>query len=406
MPSNRKKNKDDRLFVRDGRRTYRKNYSLAEVRYGAGILLVLALVFSWVTWKGAHPDPELFAANIELLNPGSAPADRGPLPADLAPDGWTEGAVSQYDTTNLYVKINGREDYYRAFGFERLYFLSLTSDDDAALAVDVELFDLGTAANALGAYAGERPPDVIPDLTESGMAHTARNALFLTRGQYYIRAIGSDETPGIINLLAKLRPRFEDEMEGEQLPWGYALFTGALGIDPGDIDYMTESAFSFGFAYDVYAATLEDGESQLFVTPAEDETAAREQADQFTEGFLGYGREAERSDGVIWVRDRYINTLATGTSAGPWVIGVRGATDMGIAREGLARLREAIATLSIETHALAYAAKEAAAPIEDYEESGESFGNAESYGEAEGSFGEGESDADAGTEGEGGVREY
>ncbi len=369
---------------------------MTEVRFGAGLLLLLALLFSWVVWMGAHGDPELFAANLDLLKGGSAPADRGPLPEDLAPEGWSEGAVAQYDTTNLYVKINGREDYYRAFGFERLYFVSFTNEADAALTVDIELFDLGRAANALGAYAGERPPDIEPELTESGMAHTSRNALFLTAGRHYIRAIGSDETPEIIDILAALRPRLEKEIEGEALPWGYSVFAGALGISPSNIDYMTESAFSFGFAYNVYAATLEDGDTQLYITPAADEMAAGELAQQFTEGFLGYGLEAERSEGVIWVRDRYINTLAAGTSVGAWVIGVRGAVEMDAAREGLERLREAVGALAGGTHEIAYLAKDPATPSEGYEEGGEGSGDEEGYG------GEGESYAEGDDFGEGG----
>ena len=52
------------------------------------------------------------------------------------------------------------------------------------------------------------------ELQELYRSHTARNALFLTRGRHYIRAIGSDETPVVTDLLAQLLPRFEASMEG------------------------------------------------------------------------------------------------------------------------------------------------------------------------------------------------
>ena len=65
---------EDRLFVRGGRRHYRREYSLTEVRIGLVVLLLLALLITWIAWRGAHPDPELFRTDTELLGGGSAPA--------------------------------------------------------------------------------------------------------------------------------------------------------------------------------------------------------------------------------------------------------------------------------------------------------------------------------------------
>lgn len=190
MRTDRQPRKQDQLFVRDGRRSYRRRYSLAEVRWGLGILAALGLVAAWVAWKGAHPDPALFEAAPELPRTGALAADRGPLPARLAAAGWHEGPLSRFDARNLYVKIDGREDYYKSFGFEQLYFVSLILDEDPTAVVDVEFFDLGQAPNALGAYAGERPPEIKPAVGDRGMSHLARNALFMTRGRYYIGPSG------------------------------------------------------------------------------------------------------------------------------------------------------------------------------------------------------------------------
>jgi hypothetical protein len=130
------------------------------VLWGGVVLASLAGIGTWVAWRGAHPDPALFASGLEHLTVKTPPSsDRTPFPPDLAVPGWQEGPVAHYDSTNLYVKIDGREDYYKSFGFKALHCVSLSSGGDSALTVDVELFDLGTAANALGAYAGERPPE-------------------------------------------------------------------------------------------------------------------------------------------------------------------------------------------------------------------------------------------------------
>ena len=45
---------DDRLFARDGFKHFRRTYSLAEVRWGLGVGVVLLVITGWVWWKGKH----------------------------------------------------------------------------------------------------------------------------------------------------------------------------------------------------------------------------------------------------------------------------------------------------------------------------------------------------------------
>ena len=331
------RNKTDRIFVQDGRRHYRRRFSASETRAGAIILLILAGVVAWVAWKGAHPDPTLFMLDIDLAQPGAAVvADRGPVPTGLALALWSEGEVSRFDPDNLYVKINGREGFYKSVGFEMLSFVSIVSDDDAQTVVDIELYDLGSPANALGAYSAERSPGAKPEANEFGLGHIDRNALYLTRGRYYLRAIGSDESPEVSAQLTQLQSRFELELPGEPLPWGFTLFVARMGMDPGSVAYAPENAFSFGFARDVYSATLAD-EAELFVTPAASDEAASDLAAQFKNGFRQYGED----DGDF-VKDRYLGTFASATPAGAWVVGIRGATDRGAASVAMEALSDIV----------------------------------------------------------------
>jgi hypothetical protein len=350
--------RDDRVFVRDGRRSYRRRYSRAEFRWGLGVLGALLAIAVWVAWRGAHPDPRRFGAGTADLAapPQAVPAGataspsagagspRGPLPAGLAGTGWHEGAVAAFDTTNLYVKIDGREDYYKSFGFRALWCVTLAADAAPATLVDVELFDLRSAANALGAYAGERAPGSVSHADSSGLWHVARNALFMTRGHFYLRAIGADESPAVLAELAHLQ-RVGAVLPGEPLPWAYALFLGEMGIDPGRISYTAENAFSFGFAREVYAAQPDSSDLQLFVQVAPDAARARALAARFTAGFLDYGAPAGEAAGVQWVRDRYLEQIAGVAPHGAWVLGVRSAPDVARAARALESLQRAIAAL-------------------------------------------------------------
>lgn len=333
-PANKKA---DRIFVQNGRRVYRRRFSSTESRAGMLILAGLAAVVIWIAWKGAHPDPSLFMLETDLSQSGTlAPADRGPLPAQLAAIGWRESPPTQFDADNLYEKINGREGYYKSHGFEQLYCLTIVSDASAQSTIDIELYDLGTAANALGAYSGEKSPDTKADASDAGLMHIDRNALYLTRGKYYLRAIGSEESPAMKEHLNHIAQRFTADVPGEAFPWGYRLFIGEMGMEPGQISFAAEGAFSFGFATNVYMARLDDG-ADLFVTPSTSESEASDLAERFHEGFLQHSTE----EGTL-LKDRYLDTYAGVRGAGSWVVGVYRAPDAKSAINALQELTEVV----------------------------------------------------------------
>ncbi len=365
------KTPEERILVRDGRRHHRPRYSRTEFRIGLVALAVLGGIVAWVAWRGAHPDPALFTtpvveggSDIQVLDSrpapegtsapraagaetAAAPGDRGPLPAALALPGWTEGGVSSFGPENLYEKIDGREDYYKSFGFRRLWFVSLQHDALAERVVDVEAFDLAEPANALGAFAGERPEGSTMELADDGAVVLFRNALYVARGPMYVRAIGSDESDELRALLAHLRTTLEGALPGAPLPWAWALFVGELGVEPGAVSYTAENAFSFGFASDVWSARRAD-ETELFVVAAADEAAAGDLARKFGDGFTEYGDAAGTSHGVSWASDRYLKTVSGAKATGRWTIGVYGAPDLATAAAELDRLEAAVRDLPLE----------------------------------------------------------
>lgn len=333
---------EDRLFIQKGRKHYRPRYSTTEAKLGALVILGLVGVGAWVAYKGQHPDPTLTAAPPALNRRSAKDADRGPLPTDLAPTGWQEGGVAVFDETNLYEKIDGREGYYKSFGFQRLWFLALTQGDGRSL--DLELYDLGVAANALGACAGELPEKSQPKSNGGGLLLIDRNALYLTRGKLYLRAIGSDESQEVQAALQTVAERFVARVAGEPLPWSYGLFLG-LGIGPGQVSYQPQDAFSFSFAKDVHVGLAPDGETELFLSPQKDEAAARTLVDSYRAGFLEYGEKVSTPGGAGWIQDRYLSRFSTAATAGRFLIGVKGAADVKSGQGWLEQLMKAVATL-------------------------------------------------------------
>jgi len=333
---------EQRVFVR-ARKHFRPRYSVNEARLGGLILLALALVGAWIAWRGAHADPSLTAAGPGLPRRTAEKVDRGPMPAELALPGWSEEKLAAFGPSDLYVKIDGREGYYKALGFERLHCATLVGPGGAPT-VDLELYDLGRAGNALGAASGELPQGAQPSFQDGSLALVDKNALFLTRGRFYLRAVGSDEGPAVRAALARVKERFLASLPAERMPWPYALF-GGLGVAPAKVSYLAENAFSFGFASNVHVGLLPDGDTELFVAPAADGTRARALAARFEKEFAEYGEPLGRRAGVSWFKDRYLSRASAAGAQGRLVFGVHGAADEKVGAALLERLGAAVRAL-------------------------------------------------------------
>jgi hypothetical protein len=342
------------------------------VRWGVASGAALVAIASWVAWRGGRPDPALLADPTKLGEPtkvtvvegagvASAPApapaavDRGPLPAQLSGGGFREEKLASFDAENLYVKINGRADYFKAFGFKRLHSALLVSEKDPAVTIDIEMYDLGGAANALGAYGGERGAGIKPEMDGAGLHHFDRNALYVARGPYYVRLIGSDESAVVKERLTALLPVFRDGIKGEPLPWSYALFIGGMGLDPGAVSYFAEGAFSFGFATDVWAARPggKDSDLELFVSVHGGAPDAKKRAAQLGKGFLEMGEPGGKAGAISLAKDRYLSTFSGAAQVDRWVVGVRGAASAAEAGTQLEKLRGALAALPDDVQASA-----------------------------------------------------
>lgn len=352
---------DDRIFNPHGRRHYRRSYSTREVQVGCVVLLGLAAVAGWVFARGQHPDPDLFALGAGLTpQPARDRPDRSPLPPELAltAQGYREGRVSRFGSDNLFEKIDGRADFFKARGFQALTCVTLQHADPNR-SIDVELYDMGDAQNALGTYAAERDPGVTPLRVSGAQYHLEPNALFMARGRFYVRAVAAATDPPVSEQLDKLIERFNASLEGAARPWSELLFVDRLGLPAAGVGFMTDNAFSFGFARGVHTATLQDGETQLFVMPASSPAEAAKLADQFVGGFASYGDR----DGNI-VTDRYLKRVAAVTSQGAFAVGVVSAADKPAATSWLAQLIGALSELpqDVQAQALATSAQAASIP--------------------------------------------
>ena len=345
----------ERVFNAFRSKVYRPFYSIKEFHAGLVILALLAAVAGWVAWRGAHPDPTLFLTQDKLLSSKgakirvyeqplqrldeAAPASMTgntaagnplePFPAEIVSDDWkASGPVQVFDETNLYIKIDGRESFYKTFGFKKLYFLSLQSAATSGLTIDIELFDLGSSENSLGAFSAELSnPNASVKMGSGCLSYVTANGGFLAQERYYARILGSDDNQVIRNKIQSIRDLMMSRFPAGKLPWTFALFVGEVGAAPGGIRYQKENAFSFGFASDVYSAVVPGSkETEVFIVRKASTGDATALAKQFAEGFAGYGSKLKTPAGhpeAALVNNEFINTVEGVETFQNYVLGIR-----------------------------------------------------------------------------------
>jgi hypothetical protein len=345
------------------RKPLRPFYSLREFQIGVLIVIFLGGLLVWVMKRGAHPDETLFTVPQNLLTdrgkaitvykrpvePWVEPGQTGaatssprldPFPDAVASVDWRVASPPQmFDESNLYVKIDGREAFYKSYGFKKLHFLSLASTEQDGLTIDIELFDLGSIENALGALAAEiSDPTTEVQMEPSGLSYTTRNAAFLSQGRYYARIMGSDDNQLIHKEVSVLRDVLQGSLPGDTVPWSYALFVGRLHLNPARIQYDAENAFSFGFASQVYSAGLTGSDTELFIAHRASSAEANALAAKFAEGFAGFGKKLSASPETAFVQNEYTSAIDGVRAHGSFVIGVRQAKSAQEATQWLDRL--------------------------------------------------------------------
>ena len=333
----------DRLLVQDGFKHFRRTYSLAEVRWGFAVFLVLVAIATWVWWRGKTPPADLYS-NGPLAGGKSPPQEtqRGPVPADLAPSGWSDQGVSSFNKDNLYEKINGRADFFLSKGFVALYASTLTGDADRV--IDLELYDMGSPQGAVAAFSAEQPDGANVSDEQGAQYYRSRNALFLIKGQHYARAIGSAEHETMASALEHVRSRLMTSLEGARRSWSSVLFVDGLGIAPSEISYLASNAFSVEGLGGVWVAKGE-GDLEMFVVATSSGDAAAAKVVQIVEGLSQYGTKRGADDGTTFIVDEFLSTYSTVAATDHVAIGIRSAADQKTARAALAKLDAAVRAL-------------------------------------------------------------
>lgn len=82
------------------------------------------------------------------------------LPAPACVDGWVmDGKVMLYDKDTLFDRINGESELYFPYGFEKLAYARYESRKDPKIALDADVYAMGSLLDAFGMFANYRRKD-------------------------------------------------------------------------------------------------------------------------------------------------------------------------------------------------------------------------------------------------------
>lgn len=143
--------------------------------------MTMAVPFAILTaaaWLALAPAPARGAS-------GSAAETALPVPA--CAEGWElDGKVDLYTRDNLFDRINGEAEAYFPYGFDLLASARYASRKDSRVAVDADVYRMGSPLDAFGIYANYRRTEN-PGAPVGGGGTLSPSTLMFHQGRYFVR---------------------------------------------------------------------------------------------------------------------------------------------------------------------------------------------------------------------------
>jgi len=356
----------------------------------AGTLLGLLAVGTWVALRGRQVNPDLFRLRESAVATASkeqtvyrrpvtrftAVPEGGGVSSLLTPGllGATfrrEDAVRVFGPDNLFEKIDGRESLYKSYGFKRLWTASYAAVSPPAARMEIEIFLQGGPMEAFGVLSAERQGATGPPARVE-----PPNGLFLTRGPYYVRLVGSEASERVRHSAAAAAATLSalsgsvvepamplpvvsasaaaTDPAASALPPEHWTLTNnplvTLGAEPASLRYQAVDALGMEVFKGVYLGTVREGSSSViaFVFPARTAAEADAAFRQYSV-FLTRGTAKSEASGFpgfpprsVAVKDPLLRTWEWAFSSGRFVAGVTEAADGLAAARLVIRLERAL----------------------------------------------------------------
>jgi hypothetical protein len=328
-------------------RSKTKKISAAQRLTGYGILAALGLITIWLFVQQSKFSPAVTAAlqapGLSGKIQGGAPAATAGLIVEVA--GFTpQTAAQSYGPDNLSDKIDGKAELYLSAGFKEMSCRSFTLENPKGAHLEVFVYDMGSPQNAYAVFSSQRRSGSSP-ISLTANAYTTANALFFTRGKYYVEMVADravEALPKTLEayttpLLAKIPSEGETKNEATLLP--------PEGLAQDSVRLNAADAFGLQGFDNVYTGeySLKNGKATAFFAERQTPEQAQADAKKYVEFLTANGYKKIQPQGastpgtVLALDDSYEVVLVQGQT----VAGVHDATSPGVAAELAGKLAQA-----------------------------------------------------------------
>ena len=296
-----------RIFNAKKRRVLRKQIPLMESLSGALLFCGLTVILLWFLSQKDNYTPEERDISLEQLlqktdaptlytppfkswvEPGTAPEtasqNLGIFPQAILDEAWhIASPLKQFQSENLYEKINGEAEKFIKQGFQALYYLSLQSRQGSE-EIAIELFDQGNRGGSMGIFADHLSEDKV--LEEQGPViyfRTSAGAIG-RKGPYFFRIAGNQSTETIRAKALQLVAAFAQlEETGNAVAKEFHILNDGMDIPLKWIAFQQENVFQYDFVTNFWFGRLEaDKPARLFVHQSASPEASRDLFDAILE---------------------------------------------------------------------------------------------------------------------------
>jgi len=327
-------------------RSKSKKISAGQRLTGYGVLAVLGLITIWLFVQQSRFNPAVTTTQAGgpvlqgKIQGGKLAATAG-LIAEVA--GFNPQTPAQsYGPDNLSDKINGKAELYLSAGFKEMSCRSFTLENPKGAHLEVLIYDMGSPQNAYAVFSSQRRSDSKP-ISLTANAYTTANALFFTRGNYYVEMVADravEALPKALEayttpLLAKIPSEGETKNEAALLP------PEGLALD--SVRLNAADAFGLQGFDNVYTGeySLKDGKATAFFAQRQSPEQAKAEAKKYVEFLTANGYKkvqgASAPGTVLALDDSYEVVLVQGRT----VAGVHDASSTAAATELAGKLEQA-----------------------------------------------------------------
>ncbi len=222
--------------------------------------------------------------------------------ADLAPEGWKIYGEPQFFTPeNLYKHINGRAEFFLAYDFVKLMFVSFENEADTGTFINLSIYDMGTPTNAFGVFSGERSKGA-PPLDLGRAAYRSDANFYIWKGRFYVQVVSSDAADELRHIGMEIARKVTDSLTDSGEPvWGLNAFPEA-DLIPGSVQYFRVDAMGLDFMRNTYTAEYKKGATTVkaFLSRQDSVELARAIVSKYAGYAERYGESTEslEKDGV------------------------------------------------------------------------------------------------------------